>query len=225
MPTSDPGVESRKLWGRTGPHPRGRLQCLDRLTTASTERWSGWPPAASTSKSRTARGRSSRWPPARTGTRSWPGRSTNSGAAASSAWPVSPGSSARSPIQNVGAYGSEVSQLIASVRTWDRVDRSAGHLRRGGLRLRVPHLTLQGRAESLPDRRRHVPASTRIDVGAHPLPRARAHPRCGGGRTGARGSRPAGRPRPAARQGDGPRRGRLRQLECRFLLPQPDPGA
>lgn len=32
-----------------------------------------------------------------------------------------PGLVGASPIQNVGAYGSEVSQLIASVRTWDRV--------------------------------------------------------------------------------------------------------
>lgn len=32
-----------------------------------------------------------------------------------------PGLVGASPIQNVGAYGSDVSQLIASVRTWDRV--------------------------------------------------------------------------------------------------------
>ena len=37
-----------------------------------------------------------------------------------------PGLVGATPIQNVGAYGSEVSQLIASVRTWDRVaDRQA----------------------------------------------------------------------------------------------------
>lgn len=33
-----------------------------------------------------------------------------------------PGSVGATPIQNVGAYGQEVSQTIASVRTWDRVD-------------------------------------------------------------------------------------------------------
>jgi UDP-N-acetylmuramate dehydrogenase len=35
-----------------------------------------------------------------------------------------PGSVGATPIQNVGAYGQEVSQTIASVRTWDRRDRT-----------------------------------------------------------------------------------------------------
>lgn len=34
-----------------------------------------------------------------------------------------PGSIGATPIQNVGAYGQEVADTIASVRTWDRVDR------------------------------------------------------------------------------------------------------
>jgi UDP-N-acetylmuramate dehydrogenase len=34
-----------------------------------------------------------------------------------------PGSVGATPVQNVGAYGSEVAQTIASVRTWDRVER------------------------------------------------------------------------------------------------------
>lgn len=34
-----------------------------------------------------------------------------------------PGSVGATPVQNVGAYGQEVSQTIASVRTWDRYDR------------------------------------------------------------------------------------------------------
>lgn len=34
-----------------------------------------------------------------------------------------PGSTGATPIQNVGAYGQEVSQTIASVRTYDRLDR------------------------------------------------------------------------------------------------------
>ena len=33
-----------------------------------------------------------------------------------------PGSSGATPVQNVGAYGAEVSQTIASVRTWDRLE-------------------------------------------------------------------------------------------------------
>ena len=35
-----------------------------------------------------------------------------------------PGSVGATPIQNVGAYGQEVSDVIARVRTWDRVDRT-----------------------------------------------------------------------------------------------------
>ena len=35
-----------------------------------------------------------------------------------------PGSVGATPIQNVGAYGSDVSQTITSVRTWDRHDRT-----------------------------------------------------------------------------------------------------
>lgn len=35
-----------------------------------------------------------------------------------------PGAVGSTPIQNVGAYGQEVSQTIARVRTWDRVDRT-----------------------------------------------------------------------------------------------------
>ena len=34
-----------------------------------------------------------------------------------------PGSTGATPVQNVGAYGQEVAQTIASVRTWDRRDR------------------------------------------------------------------------------------------------------
>lgn len=35
-----------------------------------------------------------------------------------------PGSVGATPVQNVGAYGQDVSQTIASVRTWDRVERA-----------------------------------------------------------------------------------------------------
>jgi UDP-N-acetylmuramate dehydrogenase len=35
-----------------------------------------------------------------------------------------PGSVGATPVQNVGAYGQEVAQTIASVRCWDRVDRA-----------------------------------------------------------------------------------------------------
>ena len=37
-----------------------------------------------------------------------------------------PGSVGATPIQNVGAYGQEVAQTIASVRVWDRELRASG---------------------------------------------------------------------------------------------------
>ena len=56
-----------------------------------------------------------------------------------------PGSVGATPIQNVGAYGQEVSQTIAPVRVWDRAAARRAHLRQRRLRLRLPHLALQGR--------------------------------------------------------------------------------
>ena len=56
-----------------------------------------------------------------------------------------PGSVGATPIQNVGAYGQEVAQTIASVRVWDRGSTRRPHLRRRRLRLRLPHQPLQGR--------------------------------------------------------------------------------
>ena len=56
-----------------------------------------------------------------------------------------PGSVGATPIQNVGAYGQEVSQTLASVRVWDRHAPRHPHLRRRRLRLRLPHQQVQGR--------------------------------------------------------------------------------
>ncbi|NIZ93441.1 UDP-N-acetylmuramate dehydrogenase [Kineococcus rubinsiae] len=46
-----------------------------------------------------------------------------------------PGSVGATPVQNVGAYGQEVSQTLASVRTYDRVDRRVRTLAVGDLDL------------------------------------------------------------------------------------------
>lgn len=35
-----------------------------------------------------------------------------------------PGSTGATPVQNVGAYGADVSEIVAEVRTWDRATRS-----------------------------------------------------------------------------------------------------
>ena len=54
-----------------------------------------------------------------------------------------PGSVGATPIQNVGAYGQEVADTIASVRCWDRVLRGHAHVLRRRLRLRLPHQPVQ----------------------------------------------------------------------------------
>ena len=59
----------------------------------------------------------------RTGT-SWSPTPSARGGRASRRSPGSPGAVGSTPIQNVGAYGQDVSQTIARVRTWDRVDRT-----------------------------------------------------------------------------------------------------
>ena len=56
-----------------------------------------------------------------------------------------PGSVGATPIQNVGAYGQEVAQTIASVRVWDRTPARRPHVRQRRLRLRLPPQPLQGR--------------------------------------------------------------------------------
>ena len=38
------------------------------------------------------------------------------------------------PVQNIGAYGSEVAELLASVRAWDRAGRRVVHLPLADLR-------------------------------------------------------------------------------------------
>ena len=59
-----------------------------------------------------------------------------------------PGSVGATPIQNVGAYGQEVAETIASVRVLGPRARRAAHLRRRRLRLRLPHQPLQGATRS-----------------------------------------------------------------------------
>ena len=120
--------------------------------------------------------------------------------------PASPAPSAPRPIQNVGAYGQEVSETIAPVRCWDRRDDRVTHVLRRRLRLRLPHQPLQGRPG------RYVVLVVTFQFAARrprrtrPLRRARAHPR----RRGRRARPDAAGPRRGAgaapRQGHGARR-------------------
>ena len=54
-----------------------------------------------------------------------------------------PGLVGATPIQNVGAYGAEVSELITTVRTLDRLTGQRRTLFPGRVRIRLPHLAVQ----------------------------------------------------------------------------------
>ena len=134
-----------------------------------------------------------------------------------------PGSVGATPIQNVGAYGQEVSQTIASVRVWDRALQRRPHLRRRRLRLRLPHQPVQGRPRPPRRARGDLPAPRRA-TSARPVRVRRAGPRP---RRRARASaRRSADVREAVlgaapRQGHGARRRRPRHLERRVVLHQP----
>jgi UDP-N-acetylmuramate dehydrogenase len=106
-----------------------------------------------------------------------------------------PGSTGATPVQNVGAYGQEVSETIASVRTWDRqegrirtlpaVDCEFGyrHSRfkeerfRGGPRFVILEVTFQLRLADLsePVRYAELARTLGVDVGARvPVEQVRA---------------------------------------------------
>ena len=97
---------------------------------------------------------------ARRGTTSSPGRSSAAGSASRPSSGI-PGTAGATPIQNVGAYGQEVAQTIARVRIWDRVRPRDPHLRRGRLRLRLPHQPLQAGPRPLRRALRDLPAPPR----------------------------------------------------------------
>lgn len=59
-----------------------------------------------------------------------------------------PGSTGATPVQNVGAYGQEVAQTIAAVRTWDRLERRVRTLAAGDCGFAYRH----SRFKAEPDR-------------------------------------------------------------------------
>ena len=127
-----------------------------------------------------------------------------------------PGAVGATPIQNVGAYGQDVAQTIASVRVWDRKLARRPHVRQRRLRVRLPALPLQGRPRPARRARRDLPVHARA-TSARPVAYAELARTLGVdiGSAGADGRRTRGGAGAAPRQGDGPRRRRPRHLERR----------
>ncbi len=134
-----------------------------------------------------------------------------------------PGLVGATPMQNVGAYGAEVSDSIETVRTYDRQEPRDPDIRGGRMRFLVPQLTLQGRNRPVRDLVGYLPTPAGVDVGTDSLPRTRPSPRGGGERSGTCHSRPGGSAGPPPRQGHGARWRRSGHVERGFLLHQPDP--
>ena len=114
-----------------------------------------------------------------------------------------PGLVGATPIQNVGAYGAEVSQLISTVRT---VDRTTGRARRSSP---WNAASATGRPGSRPNRAAIVVTSVtfQLQLGSmsapDPLSRTGPRARRRGGRSGARVRGARGRARPPPVEGDG----------------------
>ena len=136
-----------------------------------------------------------------------------------------PGLVGATPIQNVGAYGTEVSP-DSSPRSGPGTGRPVAQATFAAADCGFGYRTSRFKAE--PDRYLmldgHLPAPARLAVGADPLRRAGPHPGCRWGSGCPAADVRAGRARPAGRQGDGAGRGRPRHLERRLVLHQPDPG-
>ena len=142
------GGRRRRRGRRAGARARRRQQPRRRRRRLRRARSSRSPPAASPRRRRRRRRPAAAcWSPsrpARPGT-TWSPRAVERGWVGVEALSGIPGSVGATPIQNVGAYGQEVAQTIASVRVWDRELQRRPHLRRRRLRLRLPHQPVQGR--------------------------------------------------------------------------------
>ena len=132
-----------------------------------------------------------------------------------------PGRTGATPVQNVGAYGVEIADLLVDVDLYDRA--AAGPRARAGGRARA----------GLPDQRAQGPGRRRRAAGPVRAARRRRTARrsgtrswpgrsaCATGGAGAGGGGPGGGAGAAPRQGHGARRGRPRHLERRLVLHQP----
>ena len=133
-----------------------------------------------------------------------------------------PGSTGATPIQNVGAYGQDVSQTVAWVRVYDAETDRVETLDAAACGFDYRRSVFKYR-----DRWTVLAVAFRMTrvraVGAAALRRARAHARRAGRRPGAAARRPRGRARPAAWQGHGDRSRRSRLRQRRLVLHEPDP--
>ena len=132
-----------------------------------------------------------------------------------------PGLVGATPIQNVGAYGQEVSDTVVAVRALDRTTRTIVSLAPAGLRVRIPGQRVQEpHPGPLRRPRRDLPAASRRRA-RRALRGAGAAP----GRAGHRGPDTGGRARERARgpsgEVDGPRSGGPEPEELRVVLRQP----
>ena len=137
-----------------------------------------------------------------------------------------PGSVGATPIQNVGAYGQEVADVLIAVRALDRVDRRAA--RRSTPRSACS-TTARASSSAIPGRWVVLGVSFALEPTgvSEPIryaelaaPARRRARRARAGRRGARGGA-----RAAPRQGHGARPRRSRHRQRRLVLHEPDPRA
>ena len=132
-----------------------------------------------------------------------------------------PGSAGATPVQNVGAYGTELSDVLVAVTLYDRVRQEIRTVPAAELGLGYRTSVLRGT-----DRAVVVDADPAAASRRHPDPLRRAGPDAGrpDRRLRATGGGPAGGADVAARQGDGAGPGRSGHHQRRVVLHQPDPG-
>ena len=132
-----------------------------------------------------------------------------------------PGSTGATPVQNVGAYGTEIADVLTSVTIYDRRTGAIRAVPAAELRLAYRSSTLRGTDRAVVTDVTMRLTDRPVTVRYAELARALGvEP--GGSAPAARGA--AGGARPAPGQGHGAGPGRSGHLQRRLLLHQPDPG-